>query len=58
LADSHGPALTTSEPGNHSQGLTNWVCDWGENIKQKLGQIAPFETLEMTNFSRAVTLGK
>jgi hypothetical protein len=27
------------------------VCVWGENISQKFGQIAPFETLEMMNFS-------
>src|ERR1700676_5057970 len=39
------------EQPRHSQGLTDWVCVWGENISQKLGQITPFETLEMANFS-------
>jgi hypothetical protein len=31
------------------------MCVWGENIGQKFGQIAPFETLEMMNFSCLAT---
>jgi hypothetical protein len=37
------PDQEMGQPAHNSQGLTNWVCVWDENISQKLGEITPFE---------------